>query len=128
LAAFLQTDEQARGLRRNADNVVRAMKAGEQWRADVRSAVSKPHADGAARLRIRQANGFVEYAFREGAVLREADGKSQRLLSAVHSCMFAIEQRRHVAAWRWDLELVPARKHPRMRPLFTFRAAPPGGS
>ena len=126
--AFFKCWDANKALRRNADDIVRALHAGEQWRADVRSAVGPLQCvqDGdTERLRIPAANGEIIYSFSREEVRRHAEGHSDTLLlsKVVHSRMSS-DPREHVTAWRWDLELSRSPHATVLKPLFTFEAVP----
>lgn len=121
-----------KGLRRNADDIARALHAGEQWRADLRVAtgpVRVTDADGAEQLRIPSAGGEIMYDFAHGELHRQTAGKSALLLPNVKSSQMQSDSRPGVAAWRWELELTIVKQTARCRPLFTFETvAGEGGS
>ena len=120
-------------LRRNADDITRAVHAGERWRADLRSAVRGIHLDNNAEeqtLRLESAKGEVDYRYAMGAVYRRiGTGAWSRVLDGVKSSFMENDRRPAVTAWRWELELQPTTrgsfKPGRVRPLFTFLAVPP---
>jgi hypothetical protein len=119
-------------LRRNADDIVRTLDAGEWWRADVRAANSGARLEGAGEnqvLHVQGARGSVDYRFADGVVFRRlGSGDWARVLDRVKSCSFQAESRANISVWRWELELEPrlkgAMKPGRVRPLFTFLAVP----
>ncbi len=116
-----------RNVRRNADDIVRAMQAGERWRADVRLAVAPPramnfeHGDGIA---LKQSEGEVLYAFNSGAVWRKAgEAEWQEFLSRVASSRMVADTRERVPALRWEVAIESRRTDSHVKPLFTFLAA-----
>ena len=117
-------------LRRNANDIVRAVNAGERWRADVRAAGMRARLEGAAGaqvLHLQSTAGLIDYRFAEGAVYRRAGtGEWVSVLDRVKASAFEADRRQRVAAWRWELELEPrlkgAMRPGRVRPLFTFLA------
>jgi len=118
-------------LRRNADDIARAMHIGELWRADVRSCTSSPRLLNGEDGQILQLDcaGRVEYRFAEGALYRRAgSGSWGRVLEKVRNSAMHAEVKSGVIAWHWDLELQPQTRGTtsagRMRPLFTFLAVP----
>ena len=122
--------DNAKGLRRNTDEIVSTLKTGERWRADVRTATAPLHAEESPAgpvLHIPQRSGEIGYLFSEGALWRRTALNSEwtRLLSGVKSSRMATDQRQHVTAWRWEMELAVRRKETRTLPLFTFEAVPP---
>lgn len=119
-------------LRRNADDIIRAVHAGERWRADLRAADKGVHLDNNSEgqiLRLERAKGEVDYRFADGAVLRRIGaGPWSRVLERVRSSAMERESRPSVTVWRWELELEPQNtgsfKTGRIRPLFTFLGVP----
>ena len=117
-------------LRRNADDIVGTLAAGEQWRADVRAANPRARLEGAGEnqvLHLEGARGSVDYRFADGIVFRRSgSGDWGRVIDRVKSCSFQSELRQNLSVWRWELELEPrlkgAMKPGRVRPLFTFLA------
>ncbi|MHB8523167.1 MAG: hypothetical protein ACYDH9_20775 [Limisphaerales bacterium] len=127
--AFWQCWDAYKGLHRNADDIVRAVHAGEQWRADIRTAtgpVRPENADGRQRLRIPGPGGEIVYTWTSGEVRRQAGpgAPGALLLTKVKSSRMQLNPRGHLTAWRWELELQPDRKKARLRPLFSFEAVP----
>jgi hypothetical protein len=131
-AAMYRCVDRSIALRRNADDITSALHAGERWRADVRAATSQPrveNTDAGQLLYLEGARGGVVYRFTTNAVFRSVSGGPwARVLEHVKSSNMAPDQREHVTAWRWELELLPRAygsvKPGRLRPLFTFLAVP----
>lgn len=117
ILAIHRTFDGSRNLRRNVDDISRAMTAGERWREDVRTATTAPHL-----IPQGVALGGVRYEFSDGAVWRKANGSRTVFLSKVASSTFVREQRSHVVAWRWEVELSTPQVVVQLRPLFTFQA------
>ena len=117
-------------MRRNADDIARAVHAGERWRVDVRAAAQRAGLDGPPGdqvLRLEGPRGRVDYRWAAGAVYRRsAPGDWVCVLDRVKACAFELDARPQASAWRWELELQPrakgALKPGRVRPLFTFLA------
>ena len=122
--AYYRYDQHTRDLRRNADDITRALRAGERWRDDVRAAVSPPHAIGNG-VAIPLRSGEVAYVFADGAVWRQVAGTRTVVLKDVGASLWSTDSRQHVDAWRWELELASSKKPVLVRPLFTFTAVPP---
>jgi len=125
--AFYQCWDGSIGLRRNADDIARALRAGERWREDVRSATVLPRletSENGQTLHIPHATGEVTYQFTPDAVLRQAGTNAAwvDVLGRVKSCHVTLDQRQHVSAWQLELELPVYRKGARIRPLFSFEA------
>ena len=116
-------------LRRNADDIVRALNAGEIWRADIRNAQGSISAEpSAARelFHLPGANGGVAYRFETNTVFRRVGtGPWTPLLQHVKSSAMQPEPRKDVSAWRWELELQTGKSRQiHTLPLFTFFAVP----
>jgi len=109
-------------LRRNADDIARALNAGERWRNDVRAATGPIRAT-ADQFVIPQRSGEIVYTVSEGVLWRQSsDGQRIAALRGVKSSAMQLETRQRVTAWRWELELASGQKQVLMRPLFTFQA------
>ena len=120
-------------LRRNADDILAAVHAGEQWRADIRRAGRGVRWDrgGEPFLRLQSDTNEVDYRFAEDSVYRREDaGQWSKVLDQVESSTMEPDARPAVSAWRWELELKTKAhgsfKPGRVRPLFTFLAVPAG--
>ena len=128
---FFQSWDDNKALRRNAEDIVRVLHTGDQWRADVRAAtgpVQLTDADGAEQLRIPASAGEIVYTFSKGELRRKvsADAVIKVWLANVKSSQMQSDLRRGVAAWRWELELKTVKKTARWRPLFTFETVAGG--
>ncbi len=117
--AFEKTIRGSRDLRRNADDILRAVHAGERWRADVRAATGPIRVEG-SRLVIPHSRGEVVYEF-DGQTVRR---NGQSFLRDVKSSGMTAERRSRVTLWRWEVELTSPRREPAVRPLFAFEAVP----
>jgi len=125
--AFYHCFDNMKGLRRNANDITRAVNAGELWRNDIRAAARTIQVDEADQtIRIPQRDREVFYKFADTQVFRKtgADAPWLPLLSKVQGSQMTRDLRAHVTAWRWELELQTLRKEARVRPLFTFLAVP----
>jgi hypothetical protein len=118
-------------LQRNADDILGAVHAGEQWRTDIRLAERGVSWDetGEPFLRLKGATNVIDYRFTEGSVYRREDpGPWSKVLDHVASSTMEREARPAVTVWRWELELQTkvhgSFKPGRVRPLFTFLAVP----
>ena len=128
--AFYRCFDNMKGLRRNADDITRAVHAGELWRNDIRAAARAIQVDQTDQtIRIPQRDREVFYRFADTQVFRRAgaDAPWLPLLSKVQNSQMTNDPRAHVTAWCWELELQPTRKNVRTRPLFTFLAVPENG-
>lgn len=127
--AFYAGWDHHKNLDRNVTDIVRTLRAGERWRADVRSATAPPELtrDGQAELvQLPRASGAVFYRFDSNTVARrQGDRPWETLLPNVKRSSFTREDRTAVEAWRWDLELVSKQKVARVAPLFSFQAVRP---
>jgi Tfp pilus assembly protein FimT len=122
---FFQSWDDSKALRRNADDIVRVLHTGDQWRADVRAAtgpVQLTDANGTEQFRIPASAGEIVYTFSNGELRRKtsADAVIKVWLANVKSSQMQSDLRRGVAAWRWELELKTVKRTARWRPLFTF--------
>ncbi len=124
--AYYRLDEQARGFSRNSADIVRAMQAGERWRADVRAATNVVQFEENQELRLITRSGEVSYFFRDRTVWRQGFDKkrSELFLSNVKTSTMKPDSRPQVKAWRWEVELPTKRTKATVRPLFTFLAVP----
>ena len=126
--AFYRCYDHMKSMRRNSEDIIRAVHAGEAWRNDVRRATKPLVFEPAEQtLRIQRSDKEVAYRFADGQLLRKssAGGPWIVLLPRVQRSEMQADPRTHVAAWRWELELQSQQKTVRVRPLFTFVAAPP---
>ncbi len=129
--AFLHCQRNSAALRRNADDVIRSLKAGERWRKDVRAATGAPRLatqDGCEELHLPGAGGEVVYFFKESAVWRKSRGTPVRVLRGVKSSQMLRDPGAQVMSWRWEIELQGIQKEIRVRPLFTFQTVQGGRS
>lgn len=130
-AVFHQSLINGGQLRRNIDDLERAMVAGERWRTDIRGATGAVRLEtnnAAEFLVIPQGRGDVVYQFLTNAVWRWSPGREnpELALAGVRSARMFMEKRERAAGWRWELELDQRRKNAKVKPLFTFTAVPGG--
>lgn len=131
-AAFYRSLDHSFALRRAAEDITGALHTGERWRADIRAAGRRIWAENTNTdwvLHLEGARGEVAYRFADDALFRRSgSGPWVRLLANVKSSAMEPDQRQHLTAWRWELELKPrakgTEKPGRIRPLFTFLAVP----
>lgn len=122
-------------MHRGAEDISRALGAGERWRSDVRAANTEVRLEdtGAGQiLYLVGRRGAVAYRFDSGAVSRRVGaGPWSVILPNAKASSMEADRRQKVTAWRWELELQPRSKASvqasRIRPLFTFIAAPQTG-
>ncbi|MDH7501726.1 MAG: hypothetical protein QHJ82_03295 [Verrucomicrobiota bacterium] len=129
LAAFYNALDYSKRLRRNAEDMTRALRVGEQWRADVRSAVGAIRVEkgqGGIAFCIPSGDQEVAYVFSTNQIVRikSKNGLSEPLLTGIKRCSFNQDNRGTVAAWRWELEFAGVMKAVRETPAFTFIAVP----
>jgi hypothetical protein len=125
MRGFYHCWDNSKALRHNADDIIRVLHAGEQWRADLRAAqapVQLTQAEDAEQLRIPCAAGPIIYTFAKGELRRQTSfpAATNLLLTNIQSSRMQSNPRQRVTAWTWELELKPTRKDAKVRPLFTF--------
>ena len=83
--------------------------------------------EGAQGCIIPTAGGQVVWLLSSNVVRRSAAAEQPEfvMVPRAKDCRFAADERGKVTAWRWDVELLPAQKQARVKPLFTFTAVPP---
>jgi hypothetical protein len=128
LATFFLCWDNSKALLYNTDDIASAMRAGERWRADVRSATGKITVETTTEgelLRIPCGKSKVLYRFNAGEIRRQlaSSNFSESLLPTVKASQMVMDQRGPVSAWRWELELKSRRKETHLPLLFTFEAA-----
>ena len=128
-SAYYRTSESSRLASRTANDITAAMRAGERWREDIRTATGRVwivEADGGQMLHISNQSGGTLYRFANGALARQTNSDSgwATLLTGVKTSRMELDRRAKVSAWRWELELNARQKSPRVLPLFTFEAVP----
>lgn len=129
VAAFLETVSRSTELDYIATSTVQALHAGEQWREDVRQAQAPPQSvvvDGRAELHIRTASGVTSYAVQDSVLRRRTSETAPwaEVLSRVKSSRFSEDRRKHVTAWRWELELETRQDREKSSRVLTFQAVP----
>ena len=128
LAAFYLCWDDSKALLYATDDISAALRAGERWRVDVRSATGKITVETTSQgefLRIPHGASVVLYSFSAGEVRRQLASSdfSESLLPTVKASQMMMDTRGPVSAWRWELELKPRRKETHLPLLFTFEAA-----
>jgi hypothetical protein len=129
-AAFYSCWDKSKSLRYHAEDITRALRAGERWRADIRSAtgpITVKNAPDGQMLEIPRGTNLVVYVFTAGEVSRtlEPTGHWITVLPKVKASQMQADPRTHVTGWRWDVEILPRRAQVRVPPLFSFEAVPP---
>ena len=129
-AAFYFCWDHSKAVVMATDDITSALRAGERWRADVRTAtgnISVEKTTDGEVVRIPTKEKDIFYRFESGGVRREVSGlnNSQLLLPKVKTSQMRAEARNTVNAWRWELELTQRRKETHLPLLFTFEAVQP---
>jgi Tfp pilus assembly protein FimT len=127
--AFYACWDKSKSLRYHADDISRALRAGEQWRADIRGATGRivaHSADDGQMVEIPVRTNSILYVFTAGQVSRKLNSAEQWtvVLPKVATSQMQADPRTRVTAWRWDVELVPTRAQVRILPRFAFEAVP----
>jgi hypothetical protein len=128
MAAFYFCWDHSKAMIYATDDIASALRAGERWRADVRSANGKISVETTTNgevLRIPEMEKEIIYRFGTGEVRRQIASEkfSRLLLSKVKASQMKMDARGEVTAWRWELELAPRRRETHLPLLFTFEAA-----
>ena len=105
-----------------------ALRAGERWRADVRSATGKISVEtnsSGELLRIPSGKDQIFYSFHDGTIRRKlaSSDSAQVLFEKVKVSEMETAARGGVAAWRWELELQSPPRQKQTPLAFTFEAA-----
>ena len=130
-AALYNCIDNSAALRHSSDDIVSALHAGENWRADLRSSAGQIQVETTPDeqiVRLRGTHGDVSYRFANNTIFRRlGNNEWSPVLARVKASTFTSESRHNVAAWRWELELqTRTKKVNRVLPLFTFIAVPAG--
>ncbi len=130
MTTFFRARDGSDSLRRNADDVTRALHAGERWREDVRTATAAPSLvteSGQTWLALPHGTNTTVYTHFGSTVWRQVHTNQtwQPVLTRVTSSHMEADARQHVAAWRWEVELQLKDPRKQTRPLFTFLAVAP---
>ena len=98
----------------------------------MRKATQSPLVEGGAGnqgMKIRTADMEIHYFLKDGTLWRDAGNqKPMALLRGIAASDFDRDAREFVTGWKWNLELKRKAGESRMRPLFTFTAAPEKGA
>jgi len=128
LITFYLCWDNSKALTYATDDIATALRAGERWRADVRSATGKITVETTSQgenLRIPRGKSVVLYSFSAGEIHRRlaSSNFSESLLTTVQASQMVSDARGPVNAWRWELQLKARRKQAHLPLLFTFEAA-----
>jgi Tfp pilus assembly protein FimT len=133
LMAFYRCWDDNKAITRNGNDIVRTLKAGETWRADMRAATGPIHVvttSSEQTVRIPSGKKDLTYSFANGELRKRTGNDSPWyvVLPKVKSSQMEMDKRDAVTAWRWELELASQRKNAKVRPLFTFEVVPGNSS
>ena len=128
LATFYLCWDNSKALLYATDDIAAALRAGERWRADVRSATGKITVETTPQgefLRIPHGTSVILYSYNAGEIRRRlvSSNFSESLLPTVQASQMVMDKRGPVSAWRWELELKSRRKEAHLPLRFTFEAA-----
>jgi type II secretory pathway component PulJ len=127
-SAFYRCLDNSRDLARNSEDILRVLRVGEVWRADIRGAVAPPRIIVEGNLsacEIPQTNSLIVYLSGDGSVWRkQGEAAPREVLPRVKASRILKDAHKDVTSWRWELELATRKKVVRLRPLFTFEAVP----
>ena len=117
--------------KRIANDITRTLRAGEQWRADVRKAngpIEISQDNWQSIFVIPLESERIIYRFDRTNVWKVMPGGMSELsiLKNVEECRFVMDQREEVVAWNWEIVLKTKKRRGIKRPLFSFIAAEPG--
>jgi prepilin-type N-terminal cleavage/methylation domain-containing protein len=127
LAAFYKCWDDNKAITRNSNDVLRTLKAGELWRADMRTAtgpVNITTTDSGQTILIPHGHSEIVYSTSNGEIRKQnANGSWNVLLANVKSSQWHIDKRAQVTACRWEVEL-ESKRNVKMHPLLTFEVVP----
>jgi len=130
MQVFFQTRDSSDRLRRNADDITRALQAGERWREDIRTATGAPRVveeNSQVWLAIPRGTNLTVYTrFKTGVWRQEHTNAAwSPALAGVKTSRMEPDARAHVTAWCWEVELQMKDEKKQTKPLFTFLAVAP---
>lgn len=104
-----------------------ALRAAEQWRADIRAASGLVAlSENGMRCVIPTTNGTITWTHSLEALWRQVDSHPGNLwVPRVQICSFEADPRTHTTPVRCDLLLTPRSTKATQAPTFTFLAVPP---
>lgn len=127
-AAFFFCWDHTRATISMTDGIETALRAGENWRADVRAATGKISVEttpAGELVKIPAGENEIIYRLAAGELWRDvpAQNSSQLLFTKVKTSEMNAAAHDGVTAWCWELELIPPRHERHFPLLFTFEAA-----
>lgn len=130
MAAFYAGWDSHRHLQKACHDIEQVLRAGNHWRAEVRSSVGPPRLendDAGQRMVLALPSGTVEYRFATNGVFRRDGGRTNwtRWMGSLAATSLVPESRERVMTWRWELELARRGRDKKIVPLFTFLAVQP---
>ncbi|HEX9046974.1 MAG TPA: hypothetical protein VF988_08090 [Verrucomicrobiae bacterium] len=125
--AFYVCWDHTRALVAATDDIGAALRAGERWRADLRTATGKISLETTPQgelLRIPHGKDEIFYSLHNGTLRRKpgAAAGAQVIFEKVTTSQMQTETRDGVTAWRWELELPLRWPDTQLPLLFTFEA------
>jgi len=130
-ALFYQVYTQSKYLTRGIDDVAQTLRAGEQWRAEVRQSTVAPHWEPQSTgtgwdFTLENDGGRIIYRFTGTNVLRSTttDPHWREVLGRVKASAIERDETPHTLSWRWELELAPRAQRAKVEPRLTFQAVP----
>jgi len=128
LVSFYLCWDNSKALTYATDDIAAALRAGERWRADIRSATGRITVETTSQgedLRIPRGKDVILYSFRAGEIHRRlaSSNFSESLMATVRASQMVSDPRGPVNAWRWELQLESRRKETHLPLSFTFEAA-----
>ena len=127
---FFQGRDTSHALLRSADDISRAIHAGEKWRAEIRTATAPPRfieENGHQCLAIAHGTNTIVYAHADNTIWRRERAGAPWILAlaGVKNSRMESDARTQVTAWRWEVELQLKDEQKKTKPLFTFLAVAP---
>jgi len=129
LATFYYCWDNSKVFIGTTDDIAAVLRAGENWRADVRTATGPiTHVTGSAGedISIPVAGKNIVYHFTGHTVSRETSTSPETriVLARVQSSQMTAETHGPVTAWRWDVKLTSRGRQNQLPLQFTFAAVP----
>jgi hypothetical protein len=130
MQVFFQGRDSSDRFRRSADDITRTLTAGERWREDIRTATGALRAaeeNGQTWLVIPRGTNITTYTHFKTGVWRQEHTNAAWVpaLTQAKSSRMEPDSRKHVTAWRWEVELQIKDEKKQTKPLFTFLGVVP---